>query len=105
MVSAVVDLDNKLIAAVEASKKILAEEYQVRSLPPKAQDLVNKIYKDRGYKSISGREGKMLLEQMTEVNASSKDEVSSLVASYRKAIDKIIEQVTNLKRSLLPPKE
>lgn len=34
IVSAVVDLDNKLIAAIEDSKKILTKEYQAKSLSP-----------------------------------------------------------------------
>lgn len=47
IVSTVIDLDNQLIAAIEASKDILAKDYHERSLSPEIQIIVNRIYREK----------------------------------------------------------
>ena len=94
------DIDSELISAIQESKKELTASYQVNSLPPNIQKMVDQIYKKKSVESISGRDGKLLLENMQVISSSSKDQVGKLLKDYQGEVEKVIRIVADLKKKM-----
>ncbi len=100
LISKVVDIDSELISAIQESKKELTASYQVNSLLPNIQKMVDQIYKKKSVESISGRDGKLLLENMQVISSSSKDQVGKLLKDYQGEVEKVIRIVADLKKKM-----
>lgn len=68
MVSKIVDIDNELFSVIQESKKELTSSCHASSLSPSIQKIVDEIYKKKSLESISGQDGKYLLENMQRIN-------------------------------------
>lgn len=99
IISSIIDLDNELISWIEESKKDWISSCRPVNLAPDIQGLVDGIYKNKSFKSLSGKEGKKLFEEMQEMSKC--NQTDSIVGAYKEELKKIMSNVTNLKRSLL----
>lgn len=96
-----IDIDNKLIEAIQESKKMLTEQFQAYSLEPEIEKIVDDIYKRKSFKSMTGEDGLRLLDKMKEMNTSEKEHTISLISTYEEEIKEIIGQVNDLKKKVL----
>lgn len=62
--------------------------------------MVDQIYKKKSVESISGRDGKLLLENMQVISSSSKDQVGKLLKDYQGEVEKVIRIVADLKKKM-----
>ena len=59
--------------------------------------MVDQIYKKKSVESISGRDGKLLLENMQVISSSSKDQVGKLLKNYQGEVEKVIRNMADVK--------
>lgn len=98
-----IKIQNKFVEELDSSRRALAKKYYLGDLQEKYLDIVEKIYKRKNIKCLTGVMAQDFYQRIRRANSIPGQNTKGLLEDYKKSLKKLIDDVVVLKNKLYQP--